>query len=153
VPFDPTIQSRQSTGQFGSRIFQKDKADIEALLNDAHGPIDLHGKVLRGQDFSYAHLDGANLSGADLTGANFAGAHLTDANLNHANLTAANLTGADLKKANLRRANLTEANLEHSDVRGADLTDADLSSTRVIFAKCDRSTVWPYEFEMRLKRL
>ena len=60
MPFDPTTQSRQSTGQFGSRIFQKDKVDIEGMLNGAHDPIDLHGQVLRGMDFSYAHLEGAN---------------------------------------------------------------------------------------------
>jgi len=69
--------------------------------------------TVRGGDWSYVALPGADLAGLDLSGVN---------------LAYADLYNADLRKTVLRDANLDHARLELAELRGADLRGADLNA-------------------------
>jgi predicted ATPase len=127
---------------------------------------DLAGKNWRGEeligvDFSGAHLYGVHLESADLTAAVLIsatlaagdlndvvlrGADLHQANLRGADLSAADLTSADLRGAVLIGANLSKADLTDADLRGANLAAAILDDARLIAARYDDATRWPFGF-------
>ena len=58
--------------------------------------------IVKGADFSYANLAGADLRGRTFDRVNFSYANLEGANLQDADLSTANLKGANLHSANLK---------------------------------------------------
>jgi uncharacterized protein YjbI with pentapeptide repeats len=112
------------------------RAEVELLLCQLPGQLDLQARNLRQIDLSYMDLQGADLRRADLRGANLRGTNLSGAHLQGADLREADLDGADLSSAHLGKnstepallqgAKLSYARLADLDLRGFDLSDLNL---------------------------
>lgn len=103
-------------------------------LRDADWTLtDLHGRNLKGYDFSNSRMYRANLAGTDLTGATLVGTQLSGADLTGANLTKAAFVNANLNGVKLNGAKLNNASLYGTDMYGADLTDADMSGADMTY--------------------
>ncbi|MDB9314157.1 pentapeptide repeat-containing protein [Spirulina sp. CS-785/01] len=78
--------------------------------------------TIKGANFSYANLAGADLRGMNCDRADFSYANLEGVNLENADLSKANLQGANLHRANLKGAILPKmfslVRWEHSDSDG-----------------------------------
>ena len=96
------------------------------------GHADLHGRGLRGANFSCCHLNATNFSGADLREADFQNASLLFVNFCGARLEGTNFNGALLQGAKLQ---------------GVDLRLANLAAAELRFARYDEQTLWPKEID------
>lgn len=111
------------------------------------------GRDIRGGDFSYASLKGAEFTSARaegarfvdayLTGASFYGADLRNVNFSDATLHGVSFYAADLRGANLRGAHLCGANFAQCRVTRARVRGAQLSH---LVARAKRAEGGEYEF-------
>ncbi|MEA5550367.1 pentapeptide repeat-containing protein [Anabaena cylindrica UHCC 0172] len=111
-------------------------------------PIDTAAKMLEEyaagkRDFEKAELGNADLQCLDLKGSN-----LSYADLSEANLSGANLRGCDLSFADLSQANLYNADLRGAMLFSADLRQANLQGVHLEKADCDRTTLFPADFDL-----
>ncbi|MDY7225717.1 pentapeptide repeat-containing protein [Hyalangium rubrum] len=118
----------------------------------------LKNALLDRGDFEFAQFSSACLRNASLERANLRRAVLHEADLTDAVLTFAKLDGADLRDAKLRSANLLNASLkgavldgaslEGALLHGANLSEALLHGANLKGAIYDKSTQWPYGFNL-----
>ncbi|WP_374546826.1 pentapeptide repeat-containing protein, partial [Rhodoblastus sp.] len=106
------------------------RADVEAMIKQGGGALDLSDKSLNGLDLSNLNLSGANLRGARLNRAKLAGADLHGAQLDQvwaltADFTGANLAGASLFGTQMQGAKMDRANFSHARLAG-DFTGASM---------------------------
>lgn len=113
-----------------------------AVIDSAHGGLDLHGRNLNGASFRSAKLAQANLTGANLTDAAAAGADLSCARLEAAELTRADLAGANLQSVSAGEASFREALLEDAVLTGAQLRFADFADAILDGADLSRADLW-----------
>ncbi len=94
--------------------------------------MDMHGRILNGEEFVKVDLRGVDLSESDLRGAVFNISRLQGTNLRGADMEdvvafASDFEGADLRDVNLTNALLMESRFEDASIEGADFTNAVLS--------------------------
>ena len=113
-----------------------------ALIDSAHGGLDLHARNLSGASLRSANLTQANLTGADLSDAICPGIDLSCARLESAQLTRTDLAGATLTSVSAGEAVFSDALLEDAVMTGAQLRFADFGNAILDGADLSRADLW-----------
>jgi uncharacterized protein YjbI with pentapeptide repeats len=113
-----------------------------AVIDSAHGGINLQGRNLSGASLRSANLAQANLTGANLSDATCSGIDLSCARLEAAQLARTDLAGATLNSVNAGEAIFCEALLEDAVLTGAQLRFADFGNAILDGADLSRADLW-----------